>query len=474
MKVHFHWDRLGKGDENDSCWVRVSQNWAGGRWGSVAIPRIGQEVIVEFLEGDPDRPIITGRVYHGQNLPPYSLPKHKTRTGIKSRSTKDGDGSNEIRFEDKQGAEEFFTHAERDHKEVVKNNMATEVGANRSVSVKKARSLSVGGSDSVSVGGSRSETVQKNHSVTVMGGRTVKVKQNETTTVVGQQRINSLQAMVLESNQAILLKVGGSTILIDGSGVKIDGTMVKLNCDGPAAGGSPDEVKGSAGGGAGGGGGGSFGGGGLAAGAPVSRAKPNKLPKTKAPPRPKTGISEQDYQAVADDLGVDVASVKAVAQVEAGGAGFLPSGDPKILFEAHVFSSQTGGKFDTSHPKISSTKWDKSLYRGGQVEHTRLAEAMKLDRSAALKSASWGRFQIMGFNHKAAGYETVEEYVAAMKQDEGKQLKAFGSFIKSNPAMHKALKNKDWAGFAKRYNGSGYKKNNYDTKISNAYNKLAK
>jgi type VI secretion system secreted protein VgrG len=114
VKVQFHWDRYGEKDENSSCWVRVSQAWAGAKWGGIHIPRIGQEVIVSFLEGDPDRPIITGRVYNADCMPPYALDANKTQSGIKSRSTKGGgpDNFNEIRMEDKKGSEELYLHAE--------------------------------------------------------------------------------------------------------------------------------------------------------------------------------------------------------------------------------------------------------------------------------------------------------------------------------------------------------------------------
>jgi type VI secretion system secreted protein VgrG len=116
VKVQFHWDRQGKKDDKSSCWIRVSQPWAGEKWGGVFLPRIGQEVIVEFLEGDPDRPIITGRVYNNDQKPPYDLPANKTQSGFKSRSSKGGGAANfnEIRFEDKKGSEELYIHAEKD------------------------------------------------------------------------------------------------------------------------------------------------------------------------------------------------------------------------------------------------------------------------------------------------------------------------------------------------------------------------
>ncbi|HEX7672419.1 MAG TPA: type VI secretion system tip protein VgrG, partial [Polyangiaceae bacterium] len=126
VKVQFHWDREGLRDENSSCFVRVSQGWSGDHWGSIHIPRIGHEVIVDFLEGDPDQPIITGRVYNGQNKPPYDLPANQTQSGIKSRSTKGGGSSNfnEIRFEDKLGSEELHMQAEKDHTVLVKHDQS--------------------------------------------------------------------------------------------------------------------------------------------------------------------------------------------------------------------------------------------------------------------------------------------------------------------------------------------------------------
>ena len=133
VKVHFYWDRQGKKDENDSCWIRVSQPWAGAGWGAMWIPRIGQEVIVDFLEGDPDRPLITGRVYNAEQVVPYTLPDHHTVSTFQSRSSKGGAAANynEIRFEDKKGSEQIFINAENDmdhrvendSREYVKNNL---------------------------------------------------------------------------------------------------------------------------------------------------------------------------------------------------------------------------------------------------------------------------------------------------------------------------------------------------------------
>ena len=133
MKVQFHWDRYGKKNENSSCWMRVSSPWAGANWGGVAIPRIGQEVVVDFLEGDPDQPLIVGRVYNADQMPPYALPGNMTQTGIKTRSSKGGGAANfnEIRFEDKKGSEQVFLHAEKNQDIEVEKDETHWVGHDR-------------------------------------------------------------------------------------------------------------------------------------------------------------------------------------------------------------------------------------------------------------------------------------------------------------------------------------------------------
>jgi len=135
VKVNFHWDREGKYDEHSSCWIRVSQNWAGLGYGGVFIPRIGQEVLVSFLEGDPDRPIITGRVYNAKEKPPYTLPDFKTVSTIKSSSSPGGKGFNEIKFEDKAGQEEIWIHGQKNMTLIVKNDRTSAVGHDRKENV---------------------------------------------------------------------------------------------------------------------------------------------------------------------------------------------------------------------------------------------------------------------------------------------------------------------------------------------------
>ena len=173
VKVHFHWDRHDQSNENSSCWIRVSQAWAGKNWGSMQIPRIGQEVIVSFLEGDPDRPIITGRVYNAEQTVPYDLPGSATQSGMKSRSSKGGSPANfnEIRMEDKKGAEQLYVHAERNMDSVVEQNQTLSVGISRvktvgmieTVTIGQDRLRSVRHRDILLVGGDKRDSVHGNY-----------------------------------------------------------------------------------------------------------------------------------------------------------------------------------------------------------------------------------------------------------------------------------------------------------------------
>ena len=184
----------------------------------------------------------------------------------------------------------------------------------------------------------------------------------------------------------------------------------------------------------------------------------------------KPRLSEADFVRAADKLNVPVATIKAVAEVEAKGGGFFPDGQPKILFEAHVFHRLTGGIFTARHPELSSRRWDRKLYKGGPAEHIRLSEAVKLNRDRALESASWGMFQIMGFNWKTCGYDSLQSFINAMYESEGDHLDAFVGFIRTSK-LDSALRAQNWAGFAKSYNGPRYKENQYDLKIKRAFEK---
>jgi len=179
-------------------------------------------------------------------------------------------------------------------------------------------------------------------------------------------------------------------------------------------------------------------------------------------------ITEKDYKDAAFDLGVRVEALKAVADVESSGSGFLANGYPKILFEGHLFHNFTSGIYDVIEPTISYSKWTKKYYLGGEKEYTRLHIAAALDREAALKSTSWGRFQILGANYKDAGYESLVGFVHEMHISEKCHLKAFCNVIRKWDLID-ALKYLKWDEFAYKYNGPGYKANQYDKKMEMAY-----
>ena len=185
-------------------------------------------------------------------------------------------------------------------------------------------------------------------------------------------------------------------------------------------------------------------------------------------------ISWEEITDAAGKLGVEPCALKAVCEVESNGSGFLPCGRPKILFEGHQFWSQLKKRgldpaaLAPRHPDVVYPKWDRSKYKGGAKEYDRLNEALTIHEEAALCSASWGAFQVMGFNYRLCGYGDVFTFVEAQKRDAAGQLDASCSFMTANN-LTRHLKNKDWAAFARGYNGPGYAQNKYDQKLKAAY-----
>jgi type VI secretion system secreted protein VgrG len=278
VMVQFDWDRIGKRNEKSSCWIRVAQAWAGARWGAIHIPRIGQEVIVDFLDGDPDRPLITGRLYNADNMPPYELPANATQSGIKSRSSPGGTGQsfNEIRFEDKKGEEELHIQAEKDMSTLVKHCQTLEVGVDRDIVVgndettlvKGNRETTVKGNDSVVVSGTHDETVIKavtqiyadDHFRKVDGDQTLAVEKNKNEhvklayTLTTDEKFQLWQGATsmtfagtnveVDSKGTITLKAGGAVVTVDQAG-KISMTSKKevtLMCMGSALSLRPDGI----------------------------------------------------------------------------------------------------------------------------------------------------------------------------------------------------------------------------------------
>ncbi|XZE32850.1 type VI secretion system Vgr family protein [Pirellulaceae bacterium SH501] len=241
VKVQFPWDRVGANDENSSCWIRVAQIWSGKAWGSMFIPRIGQEVIVEFLEGDPDRPIITGRVYNTDQVVPYELPGEAATSGIKSRSTPEGDGEtfNELRFVDKKAEEQVYFHAEKNFDRVVENNDTLKVGFSKKD--KGDQTIDVFNNQVVNIGtsecedGSQTLVVWKNQTETLKtGDRTTTIDQgsdsltieqgNQTVTIsAGNQSVSIPSGTcTIEAGQKITLKVGQTQLVLDPSSATIE------------------------------------------------------------------------------------------------------------------------------------------------------------------------------------------------------------------------------------------------------------
>jgi hypothetical protein len=183
------------------------------------------------------------------------------------------------------------------------------------------------------------------------------------------------------------------------------------------------------------------------------------------------GLVHQDYLRAANRLQCDVAAIRAVCEVEAPKGGFFPDGTPTTLFEGHKFHAFTGGRFSEAHPEISYESWTREHYGNWEREKERLAEAISLDRRAALMSASWGKFQIMGFNHAAAGFKDIQKFVNAMYESEGAHLDAFVNFV-LHEKLDDPLRNRQWAVFSRKYNGPGYKANRYHEKLAAAFERF--
>ncbi|MBK0060494.1 type VI secretion system tip protein VgrG [Pseudomonas sp. S44] len=259
VKVSFPWDRESESNEFSSCWVRVSQGWAGGSWGSMAIPRIGQDVIIQYVNGDPDQPMITGRTYCGDQLPPYDLPDNKTRMTIKSQTHK-GDGFNELRFEDELGRQEVFIHAERDQNNVVKHDETTQIGNDRKEQVENDESILIGNHRDKTVGNDERATigndaflkVGRNQTITVAKDRVEtignhchqQITANHHTRIGGnlEQQVEGhaeLEASLeirrrtrrydLRSTETVLIQGPGGSIRIDETGITLDGSTIHIN-----------------------------------------------------------------------------------------------------------------------------------------------------------------------------------------------------------------------------------------------------
>jgi type VI secretion system secreted protein VgrG len=231
VKVQFPWDRVGTNDENSSCWVRVAQVWAGKNWGAMHIPRVGQEVLVSFMEGDPDRPIVTGRVYNGESMPPYELPGNMTQSGLVSRSTKGGTAANfnEIRFEDKKGSEQLLFHAEKDLITEVENDQSISVGHDETVEIKHDRNSKIQNNETCRVDKDHATSIGNDEKRDVAKNRTATVGDDEKLTVGGNQATDVSRKYTLTAGEEIVLQVGASKLVMKADGtVQLNGVDIKI------------------------------------------------------------------------------------------------------------------------------------------------------------------------------------------------------------------------------------------------------
>ncbi|WP_299492742.1 type VI secretion system tip protein TssI/VgrG [uncultured Shewanella sp.] len=242
VKLQFPWDRYSNGDDCSSCWVRVSQGWTGGQYGMMSVPRIGHEVIVSFVEGDPDQPIITGRTHNAINLPPYALPDHQTRTVLKTQSHK-GEGSNELHFEDQAGEEAVYFHAQRDMHIAIENDQSQHVLVNQHWDVAQDSLTQITGSDHQTLESDNRSLISKDKMLAVKANHYQKVGKKQLMQVGSEVHLKSKGELVLDAGSEITLSAGGSFLKVDPAGVHLVGAKVNLNSGGGAGSGSQCKVK---------------------------------------------------------------------------------------------------------------------------------------------------------------------------------------------------------------------------------------
>ncbi|EOC1774627.1 type VI secretion system tip protein TssI/VgrG, partial [Vibrio fluvialis] len=237
VKLHFPWDRYSNGDEHSSCWVRVSQGWAGSQYGMIAIPRIGHEVIVSFLNGDPDQPIVTGRTYHATNTAPYTLPDNKTKTVLRTE-THQGQGYNELSFEDQAGSEQIYLHAQKDFDGLIENDHTSVIKHDKHLTVENDRFTQIKNNQHLTVGGESRTKIVADSSVEIAGASQNKVAKLIAVQTGREISLKGGTKIVVEAGAEVTLKAGGSFVKVDAGGVHLSGSAINLNAGGSAGSGS--------------------------------------------------------------------------------------------------------------------------------------------------------------------------------------------------------------------------------------------
>ena len=241
IKVQFHWDREGQGDDRTSCWLRVASGWAGNQYGGIAIPRVGMEVLITFLEGDPDQPLVTGCLYHKTHPVPYELPANKTRSVFKTLSSPGGGGYNELRIEDKKDQEQIYIHAQRDWDENIENDQKIRVGNERHDRVEANSYTELLAEEHHTTHADRKTEIKANDHLTIGTNQHVKLGTAQLLEAGEEIHLSSGMKVVLDAGSEITFKVGGSFVKLDPSGVTLVGPSVNIN-----AGGSPGSGSGAA------------------------------------------------------------------------------------------------------------------------------------------------------------------------------------------------------------------------------------
>jgi len=243
VKVLFHWDRQGQTDDKSSCWLRVSSSWAGDRYGGIAIPRVGMEVLVTFLEGDPDQPLVTGCLYHAEHVPPYELPANKTCSVFKTLSSPGGDGYNELRIEDRKGAEQIYVHAQRDWDQNIQHDQKIRVGHERHDTVEANSYSELRAEEHLTVTGERKVEIKPQDHLTVAIDQHVQLGSAQLTRAGREIHLKAGQKIVIEAGIELTLKAGGSFVKLDPGGITICGPLARINAGGAPAKGSGLAIK---------------------------------------------------------------------------------------------------------------------------------------------------------------------------------------------------------------------------------------
>ena len=241
VKVQFFWDRHGQADDKTSCWLRVSSSWAGDQYGAIAIPRVGMEVLITFLEGDPDQPLITGCLYHKQNAVPYELPANKTRSVFKTLSSPGGGGYNELRIEDRKGAEQIYVHAQRDWDQNIEHDQKIRVGHERHDTVEANSYSEFRAEEHRTTHADRRSEIKANDHLTVGNNQHVKIGIGQLVEAGNEIHLSSGLKVVLEAGSELTFKAAGSFIKLDAGGITMVGPVVRVN-----SGGSPGKGSGAA------------------------------------------------------------------------------------------------------------------------------------------------------------------------------------------------------------------------------------